>query len=150
MKILMENGKFTEALEVGDAVIKANPLLTAKMNTSSKNLQLDMHSIEGKTNPANTEGIMYIVNFHGYPNDVARSYAVRNATPYWAKSSVIITPEGNAGTAVDAPEEYKETEIDNDYHYGRGAGFSRPSNYYQYTIWTSKEAMVPHGRHVLQ
>jgi len=146
MKILMENGKFTEALEVGDAVIKANPLLTAKMNTSSKNLQLDMHSIEGKTNPANTEGIMYIVNFHGYPNDVARSYAVRNATPYWAKSSVIITPEGNAGTAVDAPEEYKETEIDNDYHYGRGAGFSRPSNYYQYTIWTSKEANDERGR----
>mgnify|MGYP002860237573 CR=1 FL=1 len=145
MKILMENQKFDEAIEVGKAVISAHPLQTTRLNASAKNLQLDLHCMEGKINPSNTEGIMYVNNFHGYPNDVARSYCVRNATPYWAKSSVILTPEGIPGTNVDCAEEDKETAIDNDYFYGRGAGFSRPSNYYQYTIWTSKEANDERG-----
>ncbi len=147
MKILMANGKFDEALEVGQAVIDANPLQTTRLTTTNANLQQDLHCIEGKVNPANTEGIMYVVNIHGYPNDVARSYTMRNATPYWAKSGKILTPEGNPGTNVDCPEEDKGTYLDNDFHVGRGAGFSRPSNFYQYTIWTSAEANDERGRY---
>ena len=63
----------------------------------------------------------------------------RSAVPYWAKGGAIKTPDGKSGTAIAPDEADKNTEIDNDTQYGRGIGTLRPTNYYQYEIWTEKE-----------
>lgn len=146
MKVLMANQKWDEALAVGKAIIAANPLQTTRLNKSAANLQLDLHSIEAKMNPGNTEGLLYVVNITGYANDIERSNTMRNATPYWAKGSAVKTPEGKNGTANSCPTKDAGTYLDNDFWVGRGIGSSRLSNYYQYDVWTELEKNDERGR----
>lgn len=148
MKVLMANQKWDEAIKVGQEIIQANPMMTKRMDTKNyPNLQLDLHSIAAKTNTANTEGLLYVVNITGYANDSERSNTMRNATPYWAKGAAVTTPEGKSGTANTISEkDYYGTIYDNDYNVGRGIGSTRPSNYYQYDIWTEAEANDERGR----
>lgn len=154
MKVLMANQKFDEAIKVGKEIIEANPLQTARLDAKSyANLQLDLHSVNAKLNPANTEGLLYVVNVPNLANDSERSQTMRNALPYWAKGAAIKTPEGKNGTAISVSKNYPNSgddwagsEIDNDYNVGRGIGSCRPSNYYQYDIWTAAEANDERGR----
>ena len=44
-----------------------------------------------------------------------------------------------AGMSIVPASEAKGTELDNDANVGRGIGTCRPTNYYQYDIWTEKE-----------
>ena len=144
MKICMALGDFDRALEVGKEVTARCPLMTqrftANQHKPNTNLMHDLHSVEAKTDPANTEGIMYVVAYPDMPTDKDnRIYTMRNALPYWAKGAAIKTPEGKTGTAIVPAAADKGTEIDNDFHYGRGIGTMRPSNYFQYEIWTTSE-----------
>lgn len=144
MKICMSLGDFDRAIEVGKEVVARHPLMTQRFTTNQNkpntNLMHDLHSVEAKIDMSNTEGIMYVV---AYPDIVEagdkRIYTMRNGLPYWAKGAAIKTPDGKSGTAIVPASEDKNTEIDNDANYGRGIGTCRPTNYFQYEIWTDKE-----------
>jgi hypothetical protein len=143
MKICMATGDFDRALQVGQEIVAKHPLMTSRF-TSNKtkantNLMFDLHSVEAKSDPTNTEGLMYVVCYPNIAQDIERSYTMRNSLPYWAKGAAIKTPEGKTGTAIVPDAADKGTDIDNDYHYGRGIGTCRPTNYYQYEIWGDAE-----------
>lgn len=145
MKFCMATGDFDRAIEVGKEVVSRHPLMTQRF-TSNKtkantNLMHDLHSVEAKVDMSNTEGIMYVV---AHPSTTPldgsnRIYTMRNGLPYWAKGGAIKTPDGKTGTAITPDKADKNTDIDNDSKYGRGIGICRPTNYYQYDIWTDKE-----------
>lgn len=145
MKFCMATGDFDRAIEVGEEVVSRHPLMTQRF-TSNKtkantNLMHDLHSVEAKVDMSNTEGIMYVV---AHPSTTPldgsnRIYTMRNGLPYWAKGGAIKTPDGKTGTAITPDKADKNTDIDNDSKYGRGIGTCRPTNYYQYDIWTDKE-----------
>lgn len=148
MKICMSLGDFDRAIEVGKEIVARHPLMTERFTTNKNkpntNLMLDLHSVEAKVDMSNTEGIMYVNAFPDVaegtgPGDALRTHTIRNAVPYWANAGVIKTPDGKAGTAIVTLPEDKDTEIDNDFNVGRGIGTVRPTNYYQYDIWTEKE-----------
>lgn len=143
MKLCMANTDFDRAIVVGKEVVSRHPLMTKRFTSNRKkagtNLMFDLHSLEGKIDPANTEGIMYVVNMPNIAQDQERSYTMRNALPYWAKGAAIKTPEGKNGTAISCDRAEAQSSIDNDYNCGRGIGTMRPTNYYQYEIWTDKE-----------
>lgn len=145
MKFCMATGDFDRAIEVGKEVVSRHPLMTQRF-TSNKtkantNLMHDLHSVEAKVDMSNTEGIMYVV---AHPSTTPldgsnRIYTMRNGLPYWAKGGAIKTPDGKTGAAITPDKADKNTDIDNDSKYGRGIGTCRPTNYYQYDIWTDKE-----------
>ena len=141
MKVCMSLGHFDRAIEIGKEVIAANPLMTERFTTNktkpNTNLMHDLHSVEAKMDMSNTEGILYVVS---YPEVEGRDRinTMRNATPYWANGS-IKTPDGKTGMSIVPANEAKGTELDNDANVGRGIGTCRPTNYYQYDIWTEKE-----------
>lgn len=143
MKVCMSLEDFDRAIEVGRDLVAQYPLMTERFttnqNTANTNLMHDLHSVEAKIDMSNTEGLMYVVS---YPNTEGsdRMQIMRNALPYWAKGAAITTPAGETGTAIVPASEDIGTEIDNDYNVGRGIGTCRPTNYYQYEIWTDKEA----------
>lgn len=146
MKILMCNCKWDEAIKVGEAIISANPLMTTRMDKSKHNLQEDLHSHGSKFNMNNTEGIHYVVGEIGITGDNVRSYITRECTPNWC-SSIFVTPEGKQGTEeIISESKYARTIYDNGYWYNRGQGSVRPSNYYQYDVWTEAEANDQRGR----
>lgn len=145
MKLCMATGDFDRAITVGKEIVGRHPLMTERFTGNqtkpNTNLMHDLHSVEAKIDMNNTEGIMYVV---AHPTTTPldkdnRIYTMRNAVPYWAKGGAIKTPDGKSGTAIAPDEADKNTEIDNDTQYGRGIGTLRPTNYYQYEIWTEKE-----------
>lgn len=144
MKVCMALGDFDRAIEVGKEVAGRHPLMehrfTNNQNKPNTNLMHDLHSVEAKLESGNTEGIMYVVAYPDMPTDKDnRIQTMRNGLPYWAKGAAIKTPEGKTGTAIVPDNADKGTAIDNDAKYGRGIGTCRPTNYYQYEIWTEKE-----------
>lgn len=144
MKVCMALGDFDRAIEIGKEVTARHPLMsqrfTANQGKPNTNLMHDLHSVEAKLESANTEGIMYVVAYPDMPTDKDnRINTMRNGLPYWAKGGAIKTPDGKTGTAIVPDNADKRTEIDNDYLYGRGIGTCRPTNYFQYAIWTEKE-----------
>lgn len=145
VKLCMATGDFDRAIAVGKEVVGRHPLMTQRFTGNqtkpNTNLMHDLHSVEAKVDMSNTEGIMYVV---AHPTTTPldkdnRIYTMRNALPYWAKGGAIKTPDGKTGTAITPPDADKNTDIDNDSKYGRGIGTCRPTNYYQYDIWTDKE-----------
>lgn len=142
MKVCMCLGDFDRAIEVGKEIVAKHPLMTERFTTNktkpSTNLMHDLHSVEAKMDMSNTEGLMYVVS---YPEAEGseKMFTMRNALPYWAKGAAIKTPDGKTGTAITPHKDDKYSEIDNDYNVGRGIGVLRPTNYYQYEIWTEKE-----------
>ena len=142
MKVCMCLGDFDRAIEIGKEIVAQHPLMTERFSSNKEkagtNLMFDLHSIEGKMDLSNTEGLMYVWS---YPNveGSARIQIMRNALPYWAKGAAITTPDGETGTAIVPANEDKGTYIDNDYNVGRGIASTRPTNYFQYEIWTDKE-----------
>lgn len=138
MKILMLNGKFKRAIDVGNEIVTKHPLMTAPFSTAKAqhpNVMIDLFSTEGKISPANTEGLYYAVS---WPQMEGRekSQIMRNAVPYWAK---INTPDGKTGCQQGADNADVNTIYDNNNNVGRGIGTVRPTNYYQFDIWGKKE-----------
>ncbi|MBX2952137.1 MAG: RagB/SusD family nutrient uptake outer membrane protein [Leadbetterella sp.] len=136
MKINMALGYFDEAIRLGQEIVAANPLMTKRFTVNSTkphtNLMHDLHSVEAKLDPANTEGLMYIVS---YPNALgsSKSQLPRNVLP---RIVGVTTPDGLSGVVYtkNVEPQYEINSI-----YGRGIGRARSTNYYQYTVWTEKE-----------
>ena len=130
MKIDMALGHFDEAIRLGQEIAAAHPLMTRRFTVNSTkphtNLMHDLHSVEAKLDPGNTEGIMYIVS---YPNALGstRSQMPRNILP---RIVGVTTPDGLSGVVYTKNVEpaYEINSI-----YGRGIGRARSTNYYQYT-----------------
>ena len=141
MKICMSLGDFDRAIEIGKEIVAIHPLMTerftANQSKSGTNLMHDLHSVEAKLDASNTEGILYIVS---YPEvqESRRMLTMRQGVPYWNSGS-IKTPDGQVGTSVSLAAEETDPSMDMNKLYGRGIGRLRPTNYFQYTIWTEKE-----------
>jgi len=141
MKYCMALGKWDRAIEVGNEIAAKHPLMTSRFTTNKDkprtNLMHDLHSIEAKMDMGNTEGLMYVVS---YPEATGsdRTQIMRNAVPYWNSGSVR-TPDGEQGTSERPADEEIDPEMDLNKTYGRGIGRLRPTNYFQYDIWTEKE-----------
>lgn len=142
MKISMCLGDFDRAIELGKEIVANHPLMTQRFTSNqtkpNTNLMHDLHSVEAKLDPSNTEGLMYVVSYPNVEGSV-RIQTMRYCSPYWAKGAAIKTPDGLTGTAISPATADLGSEIDNDYHYGRGIGTLRVSNYYQYDMWTEKD-----------
>lgn len=141
MKICLSLGDFDRAIEVGKEIVAKHPLMTTRFTTNATkantNLMHDLHSIEAKMDMSNTEGLMYVVSYPEIEGS-DRIQIMRNAIPYWA-SGAIKTPDGKTGMSIKPATDAVDTELDNDANVGRGIATMRPTNYYQYEIWTDKE-----------
>ena len=154
MKICMSLGDFDRAIEVGKEVVARHPLMTQRFTTNQNkpntNLMHDLHSVEAKSDPANTEGILYGVS---EPNNAsgtgsAKTEIMANCVPMW-NNNVVKTPSGKTGFAVTPDSKDVTAGIVEDVNktYGRGIARVRPTNYFQYTIWTEKEKNDLRGRY---
>lgn len=141
MKYCMALGKWDRAIEVGNEIVAKNPLMTERFtsnkNKAKTNLMHDLHSVEAKLDMSNTEGLMYVV---AYPeiDGSDRIRTTRNGVPFW-NSGNVKTPDGAQGTSINIASDETDPELDLNKSYGRGIGRLRPTNYFQYTIWTEKE-----------
>lgn len=141
MKICMTLGDFDRAIEIGKEIVANHPLMTnrftANQSKARTNLMHDLHSVEAKLDMSNTEGLMYVV---AYPevDGSDRIQTMRNGVPFW-NSGAVKTPDGQTGTSQSVAADETDPEMDLNKTYGRGIGRARPTNYFQYTIWTEKE-----------
>lgn len=141
MKICMTLGDFDRALAVGKEIVAVHPLMTTRFTANKSkprtNLMHDLHSVEAKLDMSNTEGLMYVV---AYPevDGSDRIQTMRNGVPFW-NSGAVKTPDGQTGTSVNIAAGETDPEMDLNKSYGRGVGRARPTNYFQYDIWTNKE-----------
>ncbi len=141
MKYCMALGHWDRAIEVGKEIVAKHPLMTNRFTTNQAkartNLMHDLHSVEAKLDMSNTEGLMYVV---AYPevDGSARIRLMRNGVPFW-NSGNVRTPAGETGTSRDPHGDETNPEMDLNKTYGRGIGRLRPTNYFQYDIWTEKE-----------
>ncbi len=141
MKVCMALCDFDRAIEIGQEIVANHPLMTQRFTVNqtkpNTNLMHDLHSVEAKLDMTNTEGLMYVV---AYPEVEGsdRIQSMRNAVPYWNHGS-IKTPDGLTGTSVTIASDETDPEMDLNKTYGRGIGRARPTNYFQYEIWTEKE-----------
>lgn len=141
MKICMTLGDFDRALQIGNEIVAIHPLMTnrftANRSKPNTNLMHDLHSVEAKLDMSNTEGLMYVV---AYPevDGSDRIQTMRNGVPFW-NGGAIKTPDGQTGTSVNIAADERDPEMDLNKAYGRGIGRARPTNYFQYDIWTDKE-----------
>jgi len=138
MKICMSLCDFDRAIEVGKEIVTIHPLMTSRFTTkkaTNPNLMFDLHSVEAKLDMSNTEGLMYVV---AYPevDGSDRIQTMRNGVPFW---NGLKTPDGMTGTSVKIASDETDPSMDLNQSYGRGIGRCRPTNYYQYTVWTDKE-----------
>lgn len=144
MKYYMALGFWDKAIEVGKEIVSKHPLMTNRFgpnqNQARTNLMHDLHSREAKLDMSNTEGLMYVVSWpeSGEPGDTQRSFVSRNGVPFW-NSGNIRTPDGKGATDRDPHPDETDPEMNLNKTYGRGIGRLRPTNYFQYEIWTEKE-----------
>lgn len=144
MKVDICLGDFDKAIEIGRSIVASHPLMTERFTSNrtkeNTNLMHDLHSVEAKLDMANTEGLMYIVS---YPNVTGstKSQLMRNTIP---RIIGVTTPDGLSGIVYtkNVEPQYEINTI-----YGRGIGRARPTNYYQYDIWTDKELGDMRGVH---
>lgn len=142
MKINMALGNFDLAVEIGKEIVAAHPLMTERFTANKSkpntNFMHDLHSVEAKLDMSNTEGLMYVVSYPEMDGS-DRVQTMRNGVPFWNSGSAIKTPDGKTGTSVSIAPDEVDPEMDLNKTYGRGIGRLRPTNYFQYTIWTEKE-----------
>ena len=65
MKVYMSLGEFDNAIKVGNEIVAKHPLMVNRFTSTKNNhpnLMFDLHSVEAKSDPANTEGILYGVS----------------------------------------------------------------------------------------
>lgn len=144
MKYCMCLGKWDRAIEIGKEIVAKYPLMTNRFTSNQTkehtNLMHDLHSVEAKLDMSNTEGLMYVVAYpeSGESGTSQRMLLMRNAVPFW-NSGNIKTPAGETGTSINLHADETDPEMNLNKTYGRGIGRLRPTNYFQYDIWTEKE-----------
>jgi len=143
MKVCMSLADFDRAIQVGNEVAAAHPLMRSRFTSNrskpNTNLMFDLHSVEAKLDVSNTEGLMYVV---AYPEVVGsdRIQTMRNGVPFWNNGG-IKTPDGKTGTSISLASDETDLSLDINRNYGRGVGRLRPTWYFTNEIWRAdKEA----------
>jgi starch-binding outer membrane protein, SusD/RagB family len=137
-KVNLALGLFDDAIKSATNVIEGgtHKLMTARFganaNDASRNVIWDLHRPQNKALPANTEGLMLVIDRLNIEGNVEGGMLImRNCVPFWFNN--INTPNGNRGT-IDT----YGIEIDQVVKYGRGIGRLRPTDYSQNQIWDDK------------
>jgi hypothetical protein len=136
-KICLANSKFNEAVTAASAAISGGySLMTARFGQVASNAKYnviwDLHQKENKSLSNNKEALLVVQDKYGFPDaEVAGgTLAMRRYVPcYW--NNYIRDPDGK-NAMTDA--------VGNSYaiFWGRGVGYVRPINYYNYDIWLDK------------
>jgi hypothetical protein len=137
-KVNLALGLFDDAIRSASSVIDAGPykLMVNRFgidaSNPNRNVIWDLHRPANKSIPANTEGLMMVIDRLGIEGNFDGGIAVmRNTTPFWSNN--INTPSGIRGT-IDT----YGIEIDLVSAIGRGIGRVRPTTYSQKLIWDDK------------
>ncbi|MEQ8220590.1 MAG: RagB/SusD family nutrient uptake outer membrane protein [Arenibacter sp.] len=136
-KVNLALGDFDEAIASSTQIINGgtHTLITDRFGidagNAAKDVTWDLHRVENKSNPGNTEGILVVIDRLGYENngDYPGGTSIqRQAVPLWWR--FINTPDGQNGMS-DAPG----IDIDQVTAIGRGIGRNRGTHYSTKEIW---------------
>lgn len=136
-KVNLALGDFDEAIASSSQIINGSThtLTTDRFGidagNASKDVTWDLHRVENKSIPGNTEGILVVIDRLGYENngDYPGGTSIqRQAVPLWWR--FINTPDGQNGMS-DAPG----IDIDQVTAIGRGIGRNRGTHYSTKEIW---------------
>jgi hypothetical protein len=144
-KVYLANHEFEKAIASASAVIDGGKyrLMTERFGSvagnDAFNVVWDLHQVENKSIATNTEGILIVQDKFGYPGaQTDGTNTMRNLTPFWAHASYIRDPSGGQGM--------RSGNFDPQIlRYGRGVGYVRPNNYFQYSIWINAGADLRHA-----
>lgn len=138
-KVNLALGDFDEAIASASAIINSSnyALMTDRFGVdaadASKDVTWDLHQVENKSIPGNTESILTVIDRLGYENNGdynGGTSIMRQAVPLWWR--FINTPDGQNGMS-DRPG----IEIDQVLKYGRGIGRNRGTHYSTKRIWNN-------------
>lgn len=106
------------------------------------NVIWDLHRPTNKVLPANTEGLLYVIDVDGYKNNGdfnGGSSVMRQTIPNWYKN--ILTPLGHTGTT-----DKRSIEYDIHTQQGRGIGRCRATWYATHLIWNGDDGDLRHSK----
>ncbi len=136
-KVNLALGDFDEAIASSTQIINGgtHTLTTDRFGidagNAAKDVTWDLHRVENKSIPGNTEGILVVIDRLGYEDngDYSGGTSIqRQAVPLWWR--FINTPDGQNGMS-DAPG----IDIDQVTAIGRGIGRNRGTHYSTKEIW---------------
>jgi hypothetical protein len=135
-KILLTEGKFREAVNAATQVINSGnyALMTQRFGVDASNptydVIWDLHQKENKSDTQNKEVLVVVQDQYGFPEAQVSggTKAMRRYVPSWWQN-YIKDPEGKRGMIDTRGNEFLK-------QIGRGVGYVRPCNYYNYDIWT--------------
>lgn len=136
-KVNLALGDFDEAIASSTQIIEGgtHTLTTDRFGidagNAAKDVTWDLHRVENKSIPGNTEGILVVIDRLGYEDngDYPGGTSIqRQAVPLWWR--FINTPDGQNGMS-DAPG----IDIDQVTAIGRGIGRNRGTHYSTKEIW---------------
>ncbi len=144
-KVYLANLEFEKAVASASAVIDGGKykLMTERFGSVASddnfNVVWDLHQVENKSIATNTEGILIVQDKFGYPGaQTDGTNSMRNLTPFWAHASYIRDPSGGQGMrSVNFDPQLLK--------FGRGVGYVRPNNYFQFTIWLNAGGDLRHS-----
>lgn len=136
-KICLANSKFTEAVTAASAAINGgNTLMTARFgqvaSDAKYNVIWDLHQKENKSLATNKEALLVVQDKFGFPDAMVNggTAAMRRYTPAWW-NNYIRDPDGKNAMTDASGNPFT-------IQWGRGVGYVRPCNYYNYDIWKDK------------
>ncbi|WP_373518804.1 RagB/SusD family nutrient uptake outer membrane protein [Pricia sp.] len=136
-KVNLALGDFEDAIETASQVIDGGQysLMTNRFGINAgdetKDVTWDLHRVENKSIPGNTEGILVAIDRLEFENQGSTGVGTsvqRQAVPLWWR--FINTPDGQNGMS-DSPD----AEINQVTSIGRGIGRNRGTNYSTIEIW---------------
>jgi hypothetical protein len=93
----------------------------------------DLHRPQNKSSAENHEAIFNVVDRADMEGAASQISSMRNYTPYWNRNGVVKTPNGIGGLM----REFDDMGM---YRFlGRGQGFLRGNNWYNYEMWTPED-----------
>lgn len=140
-KIYLANCNFKEAVNAATSVIENGnySLMKDRFGVDASNASYDviwdLHQKENKSSEQNKEVLLVVQDKYGFPDAEVNggTKSMRRHLPAWWQT-YIKDPDGNRGMIDTAGDEYFVK-------LGRGSGYVRSSNYYNYDIWTDETDM---------
>ncbi|HPT30250.1 MAG TPA: RagB/SusD family nutrient uptake outer membrane protein [Prolixibacteraceae bacterium] len=133
-KICLANSKFNEAVTAATAAINGgNSLMTARFGQVASdpkyNVIWDLHQKENKSLSNNKEALLVVQDKYGFPDAevVGGTNSLRRYAPCWW-NNYIKDPSGKHAMTDASGNKYTIL-------WGRGVGYVRTINYYNYDIW---------------
>ena len=139
-KVYLANREFDKAINSSSQIIEDGryKLMTERFGIVASNPRFnvvwDLHQVANKSSSQNTEAILVVQDKFGFPGaQSAGTNTMRNLTPFWSHGSYIRDPDGSPGMRSANFDPWILA-------FGRGVGYCRPNNYFQYTLWVDAGA----------